>query len=272
MIGWTKSGVGFFFTPAQKDYLYGMCEFLGLMEIGKEFQKAKDKGEEIEPGRLNTVALALSQVGLVEAHTFSGEKEPNPDGGEDIQKNVGADKLWEYHVRAGRVPKMAVVKDYRYNIDVGKSKDGIQRDSWCQIFSQWAVTLAGGDANVFDFSSFKQTKTPKPGDIAYAPSNNQHMGVVISAENGQVTTVDANVGLQSGIEVTTRPVTWWDGGFHDSFPPAAKRKRKRSRSQRLRHRRPDRTRAPRLADPGRPGLGPRAPRFRTRLASMARRR
>src|SRR5262249_29776602 len=98
MIRWTKDANAYHFTPKQRDYLYGMCEIYGLLELGKGLKDAEAKGEELDPRRVNIVAYALSQVGLVEAQVDSGEREPNPNPqGEEIQKCVGADRLWGYH-------------------------------------------------------------------------------------------------------------------------------------------------------------------------------
>lgn len=192
-------------TAEEKEWLYQAATLLGLSRMGEQYRSREAAGKPVNPARAAVVAFALSQIGLVEAHTGAPDPE-NP--GKKARK--GYRHLEQYYSETGRTIHDQVLRDH--TIKVGP-EGGNKLGSWCQIFSEWAVQKGGGTFKI----GGNQVKVPQPGDVAYM-ARSQHMAVVVSVEGDQVTTVDGNMPSLSAIMVVQRPMKEWDQGFHDSFP------------------------------------------------------
>lgn len=192
-------------TAEEKEWLYQAATAVGLVRLGEQFRTRDAAGKPINPARASVVTFALSQVGLVEAHTGAPDPE-NP--GKKARK--GYRHLEQYFTETGRTLDAGVMRDH--TIQAGPA-GGNRLASWCQIFSEWAVQKGGGTFQI----GGHQVKVPQPGDVAYM-SKSQHMAVVVSVEGDLVTTVDGNMPSQSAIMVVRRSLKEWDQGFHDSFP------------------------------------------------------
>jgi hypothetical protein len=195
-------------TPEEKEWLYQAATALGLFKLGDAYKAREGTDKPINPARASVVAFALSQVGLVEAHTGA----PDPENPGKLARK-GYRHLQQYYVGTGRKLDEGVMRDH--TIKVGP-EGGNKIGSWCQIFSEWAVGKGGGTFQVA-VAGKNHVKVPQPGDVAYMKQS-EHMAVVIAVEGDQVTTVDGNMPSASAIMVCKRSLKAWDQGFHDTFP------------------------------------------------------
>jgi peptidoglycan hydrolase-like protein with peptidoglycan-binding domain len=224
------TGKALLLHPLESAYLYHYMKVMGLGAAMSAWQGAAAAGHALDPIRANIVSVALGQIGQVEARLSSNQKETV--GGKEITLRKGAHRLLEYIKMTSpqHVPTKAherAVLDV--TVPLGPA-GGNAVPSWCGIFALWVQNTAGlGGGHLWPGPWQGPTYGPDklltrhaheqklPGDVAYMNDAENHHGTVVEVNGDQITTLEGNVGVISGIMMRTRPATAW-AGFARAVP------------------------------------------------------
>jgi peptidoglycan hydrolase-like protein with peptidoglycan-binding domain len=207
--------------PDESTYLYHYMKLMGLGAAMSAWRGAADAGRALDPVRASIVTVALGQIGQVEARLSSGQTATV--GGKEITLRKGAYRLLEYIEMAA--PSFAASEGQKraildVNVPIGKA-GGNQVPSWCGIFALWVQNTAGNGGGQWPAPwgggigpgkhRFREAhEQPRPGDVAYM-TDEQHHATVVEVHGDQVTTLEGNVGVISGIMMRTRAKSEWLG-------------------------------------------------------------
>jgi hypothetical protein len=170
----------------------------GPLVVQREVQPGEEEkaaAPTVGPGAA-VVSLALSQQGMVRAKEGGG----TPDPGSNKPTRFGWERLDAYFETAygGRSDGysgygIGLQEDVKYFNNKGPAQ------SWCGIFSLWALKSAGLSVGNWQLGSgigsvpgVRRTQTPIAGDIIYLDNGNAHHGIFIDFAGANVHSIDGN--------------------------------------------------------------------------------